>query len=346
MRTFAFVPLIVSFISCNSYLSRFEPVRRFNAPSLKVVLIASAQDGPSSDRDSDGSTGQSVEVSGKTVTKEIMGFFGGVRSAENDAKFKSRLLDRQVYSCLDGLHILTVLFQCARSKRLSKSLLSPAIMLEKLSKWSTVWSERDISTFVYGIKALEGISTEEGQLLLLGARKIKESSASLSSRSIGNALYGLQGITSTTIGAPELCEALAEKISKFEGDLNGQDIGIGMYGLQGMSSDCKQVRLIIQTLAYKINQSESELDAQALSNALYGLQSMSSDYPEVLKLVNALATKISESSPMLSAQAIGAALYGLQKLSSDKLEVFYILIIFYEQYFHILLSHYFCHDCI
>lgn len=260
-------------------------------------------------------------LSGRTLTKEIMTFFTGIRKPENDVKFRTRLAEMEVDTYLDGMHILTILFQCARSKRFAKSLIPPQIMMEKLSTWTNVWSERDISTFVYGIKALEGFDTYDGKLIALGASKIKESSATLSSRSIGNALYGLQGITSATDGVPELCESLADKIALFEGDLSGQDIGIGIYGLQGLSADRPQVRKLIGVLADKIAASESELDAQALSNALYGLQSMSSDYAEVLKLVNALATKVSESSPLLSAQAIGAALYGLQQLSSDKLEV-------------------------
>lgn len=268
------------------------------------------------------SSGINQEISGKTVTKEIMAFFNsGDRRMESEVRFQNRLLDKAVDPYLDGMHMLTILFQCSRSRRLAKTIIKPSLLLEKLSKWSNVWSERDISTFVYGVKSLEGIDSDEGKIFLLGAAKIKESKATLSSRSIGNALYGLQAITSSTVGAPELCDALADKVALFEGDLNGQDIGIGMYGLQGMSSDSPAVRRLVSVLADKIAGSESDLDVQAFSNALYGLQSMSSDYPEVLQLVKALAAKISESSPVLSAQALGSALYGMQKLSSDKLEV-------------------------
>lgn len=307
-----FLQLLVSMVCVLMFVqqsSSYVIPGHFKTNRISKLCVTSTQD-PSS-----------LQLSGRTLTKEIMTFFNGDRKQENDVKFRTRLAEMEVDSFLDGMHILTILFQCARSKRFAKSLLPPQIMLEKLSQWTPVWSERDISTFVYGIKALEGFDAYDGQLIALGATKIKQSDATLSSRSIGNALYGLQGITSATGGIPELCEALAEKISRFTGDLSGQDIGIGVYGLQGLSADTPQVRKLVEVLAEKIAASESELDAQALSNALYGLQSLSSDHPEVLKLVNALATKVSESSPLLSAQAIGAALYGLQQLSSDKLEV-------------------------
>ncbi len=238
-----------------------------------------------------------------------------------NTKFRERLADENVKKYMDGMHIITILFQCARTKKLSKNIIPVKFMLEKLQSWSNEWSERDISTFVYGIRSLECLDPVEGELLKLSAKKIDESKAILTSRAIGNALYGLQDITSSTVGAPELCLALANKIEKFSGDLSGQDIGIGIYGLQGMSADIPEVKKLILAITKKIQNSEADFDAQAMSNALYGLQSMSSDYPEVLELVSALAAKVSESRPTLSAQAIGTALYGLQQLSSDSYQV-------------------------
>ena len=262
----------------------------------------------------------SEEITAKSVTNEIMVFF----SPENrmkDVTFQKRLNMESVKKHIDGLHIITLLFQSARSRRLAKTFLPTKFMYDRLKAWDREWSERDISMFVYGARALEGLDAFEGKILELSAKKINKSPAVLSSRAIGNALYGLQDLTSAAIGAPELCAALAEKVTLFNGDLNGQDIGIGMYGLQGMSADVPQVRGLIDIMATKVASSTCEFDSQAMSNALYGLQSMDSDYPEVLRLVTALATKVSESQPVLSAQAIGNALYGLQKLSSDKLEV-------------------------
>mmetsp|Transcript_9646 Transcript_9646/g.9440 ORF Transcript_9646/g.9440 Transcript_9646/m.9440 type:complete len:893 (-) Transcript_9646:375-3053(-) len=259
------------------------------------------------------------EITPKTVTAEIMQYFNTNRGTKSDPIFQKRLSNVEVRKNLDGLHIITILFQSARSKRMAKNLIPIRFLTDRLSKWDREWSERDISMFVYGVRSLEGL--DEGDLLRLGAKKISESKAFLTSRAIGNALYGLQEITSDTDGAAELLSALADKIEAFTGDLNGQDIGIGMYGLQGMNADCPEVKKMITVMSKKIAASESVLDSQAISNALYGLQSMSSDSMEVCKLVSTLAVKVSESVPDLSAQAIGSALYGLQKLSSDRLEV-------------------------
>jgi len=158
-----------------------------------------------------------------------------------DPAFQKRLANDAVRKHLDGLHVITVLFQSARSRRQAKTLLPPKFMVDCLKAWDREWSERDISMFVYGVRSLEGVDPAEGKLLQLGAQKIAESTAVLSSRAIGNALYGLQELTSAATGAPELCAALADKIEAYQGDLNGQDVGIGMYGLQGMSADTPEV---------------------------------------------------------------------------------------------------------
>lgn len=68
-------------------------------------------------------------------------------------------------------------------------------MFAQLKSWDREWSERDISTFVYGIRSLECIDPIEAKMLKFAANKIAESKGVLSSRAIGNALYGLQGIT-------------------------------------------------------------------------------------------------------------------------------------------------------
>ncbi len=254
-------------------------------------------------------------VSAKSITKEIMSFFAkpaSVITSKEDVDFAMHLVEDSVVVHLDGMHIITILFQSARSRRRARSVMPVGLMLAVLENWEKEWTERDISTFVYGIRSLDCVSTEECGMLKLAAKKIDASSAVMSGRAIGNALYGLQDITSDTEGAAELCAALAKNIAKFDGELTGQDIGIGMYGLQGMSADKPEVRALLSAFADKIEQSEIEFDAQALSNSLYGLQSMSSEYAEVTKLVSALATKVGESRPELGAQAIGAAIYGLQ----------------------------------
>jgi hypothetical protein len=170
------------------------------------------------------------------------------------------------------MHMITVLFQSARNRRRAKTVISLPYLLKKLQDWDREWSERDISTFIYGIRALDCIDKIDGEILKLGASKISLSKAKLSSRAIGNALYGLQDITSDTVGAVEICSALTSKIDSFAGDLSGQDIGIGLYGLQGMSADKVEVRQLVSVLAKKIANSEADFDDQAISNALYGLQ--------------------------------------------------------------------------
>eukprot|EP01041_Mallomonas_annulata_P003235 gene3235-6403_t len=265
---------------------------------------------------------ESPEVSAKTVTKEIMSFFATPTSDQKKSlAFKKRLTEDELRPHLDGMHMIIILFQSARSRRLAKTVIPADIMLAKLKSWDREWSERDISTFVYGVRSLDCIDPIDGEILTLGAEKIAASKAQMSSRAIGNALYGLQDITSDTPGAPQLCAALADKVINFEGDLNGQDIGIGLYGLQGMSSDIAEVRQLISVLGDKVTSSETELDSQALGNALYGLQSLRSEEPSVRKLVAALASKVSESQSSMVAQTIGSGLYGMQRLSSESLEV-------------------------
>ena len=262
------------------------------------------------------------EVTGKTITQEVMAFFGDKEyTQERDVLFKARLGSSEVVNKLDGMHMITLLFQSARARRRTRNFISVETVIDKLEGWEKEWSERDISFFMYGINSLECVDEVDGKLLKLAARKISESNAQLTSRAIGNALYGLQGITTDTIGAPELCEAIAAKVKTFEGDLNGQDIGIGIYGLQGMSSDWSEVRSLVQAMSEKIEKSETDMDSQALGNALYGLQSMNSIHSEVRMLVQSLAKMLGESSPTLSIQSIGAALYGLQKMTSESLEV-------------------------
>lgn len=210
---------------------------------------------------------------GKTLTKEIMSHFSDRRlDQKKELVFKRLLFEAEERGELDGMHMMTLLFQSARSRRKVKNLMPVPLILKSLSSWDREWTERDISTFVYGLRSVQFIDKTETDLLALGARKISESKAKLSSRAIGNALYGLQDITSDTENVAELCLALALKINDFDGELNGQDIGIGLYGLQGMSSDIPAVRKLIAAMADKIKQSEIELDAQALGNTLYGLQ--------------------------------------------------------------------------
>lgn len=220
-----------------------------------------------------GSKSWSPEITPKSVTKDIMAFFSSQSGdSTKDVKFQKKLLETNTKKNIDGLHIITILFQSARTRRLAKNILPVNVMIDTLKSWDKMWSERDISTFIYGIRSLECLDPIEGKLLKLAAVKVSESTALLGSRAIGNALYGLQDITSDTEGAAEICAALAGKVAQFNGDLNGQDIGIGLYGLQGMSATREEVRQLIAILAEKIENSETELDAQALSNALYGLQ--------------------------------------------------------------------------
>lgn len=260
-------------------------------------------------------------MSAKSVTKEIMSFFALPSDQKSTLAFKKRLEDKELVKYLDGMHMLTIMFQSARTRRFVKNFMPLQLLLNTLKEWDREWSERDISTFVYGIRALECIDPIEGDILKLGAKKIIASASPITSRAIGNALYGLQGITSDTTGAPEVCAALAFKINSFEGDLSGQDIGIGLYGLQGMSSDVNEVRLLVDALALKVRNSETELDSQAIGNALYGMQSLRSEEAEVRRLVAALASKIADSKPTLCAQSMGTALYGMQRMSSESLEV-------------------------
>jgi hypothetical protein len=191
----------------------------FNSKSIRTFYLSDVTTKPRS------WSPNTPEVTPKSVTSEIMQHFDKSGNKNVDASFERRLLNQDVRKNTDGLHIITVLFQSARSKRLAKNFYDVPFMVDRLSSWKREWSERDISMFVYGIRSIAGLTASEGDLLRLGAKKISESKATLSSRSIGNALYGLQDITSDTDGAPSLCAALADKINAFTGDLNGLDIG-------------------------------------------------------------------------------------------------------------------------
>ena len=263
MKVFSYFAVLL--VVCIVNISALIPKSVISSPnrlSLKLSAVAT--------KTSSGTP--STDVTPKSVTAEIMQYFNQNTAQRKDAVFQKRLANEEVMRNIDGLHIITVLFQSARSKRLAKDLIPMKFLVERLGSWNRNWSERDISMFVYGVRSLEGLDSIEGDLLRLGAKKITESNADLTSRAIGNALYGLQDITSDTDGAPELCAALASKIEVFSGDLNGQDIGIGVYGLQGMSAEVPEVRRLIDAIAIKISRSISELDSQATSNALYGLQ--------------------------------------------------------------------------
>ena len=137
---------------------------------------------------------ESPEISAKSITKEIMTFFNESSSTKqkSSVSLKKRLESVDVDKYIDGMHVITILFQSARNRKLAKNILTLEKLYDKLAKWNNEWSERDISTFVYGIRSLECISGIEGKILRLGAQKISESKAVLSSRAIGNALYGLQ----------------------------------------------------------------------------------------------------------------------------------------------------------
>jgi very-short-patch-repair endonuclease len=292
--------------------SSYRAVSRFRPRHASVARYASLTGFDSGESD----------ITAKLVTKQIMAFFDGSKNTYSDREsFRRYLLEEKVQNLMDGMHVITILFQSARLRKQATDVLPIDVMTDKLAMWDKQWSERDISTFMYGLRSLTCVSKEETEFLKMAATKISLSKASLSSRAIGNALYGFQDITSDIEGVAELMEAITDKVRDFEGELAGQDIGIGLYGLQGLSADLPQVREFIGVFASKIEGSDAELDAQAMSNALYGLQSMSSEYPEVIHLVSSLATKVADSRPILNAQAIGSALYGLQKLDSDTLEV-------------------------
>ena len=174
------------------------------------------------------------EFSPKSITKEIMSYFAVGDKAIEAQKFIKRMEDPRIRDNIDGLHVITIMFQSARTRRLAKNVLAVDFMKKRLQTWgNSNWSERDISMFVYGVRSIEGVDKADGEMLNLGAKKIAESTAVLTSRAVGNALYGLQDITIDTEGAAALCVALAAKVRTFEGDLSGQDIGIGLYGLQG-----------------------------------------------------------------------------------------------------------------
>lgn len=167
------------------------------------------------------------DVSGKSITKEIMSFFSErTANAETDAILRSRLKSSEVLEKLDGMHMITLLFQSARARshfyvsilssvnlilffsgdesrhlyHLKQCYKSLAIGIKNGTAAITndllffimspplIRSERDISTFMYGINSLECVDEIDGKLIKLAAKKIGESSAALTSRAIGNGI--------------------------------------------------------------------------------------------------------------------------------------------------------------
>ena len=58
------------------------------------------------------------EVTGKSITKEIMSFFSerSPPNVETDAILRNRLKSSEVVNKLDGMHMITLLFQSARAR--------------------------------------------------------------------------------------------------------------------------------------------------------------------------------------------------------------------------------------
>ena len=69
------------------------------------------------------------------------------------------------------MHIITILFQSARRKKLAADVLPLSVMTSKLATWEKEWSERDISTFMYGIRSLPCVSKEEFEFLENGGHE-------------------------------------------------------------------------------------------------------------------------------------------------------------------------------
>lgn len=168
-------------------------------------------------------------ITPKSATKDIMKHFAQSTDKPKDARFAQWLSDPNTSVHLDGLHMLTIMFQCARTKRRTKFVIPPSDILKRLVEWDREWSERDISTFLYGVQSLDCMDATDGKILAIGANRILTSTAKLTSRSIGNALYGLRDLTTDSIGAADLCAAMADKVREFRGDLGGQDIGMNTY---------------------------------------------------------------------------------------------------------------------
>jgi hypothetical protein len=144
-------------IVCSANVSALVPIKVLYKKSF--LLPSLVTDTPPTD-----------EITPKTVTAEIMQYFNTNRGTKSDPIFQKRLSNVEVRKNLDGLHIITILFQSARSKRMAKNLIPIRFLTDRLSNWDREWSERDISMFVYGVRSLEGL--DEGDLLRLGMGEV------------------------------------------------------------------------------------------------------------------------------------------------------------------------------
>jgi len=86
------------------------------------------------------------DITAKSITNEIMSFYSGNRV--NETIIGTRLGEPTVSDKLDGMHIITLLFQSARKRRKIKNVLPVDVVYDKLATWDRAWCERDISTFV------------------------------------------------------------------------------------------------------------------------------------------------------------------------------------------------------
>ena len=169
---FAFLPVV--FISYGIMASAFQKFPSSSSYRSRVSMTSGTISTISDSGDM---------ISGKTITKEIMAFFTEKNDQKAEASFRRRLMsDKEVNSKLDGMHMLTILFQSARVRRSAKNVVSLDLLYEKLSTWDKEWSERDISTFVYGLRSLECVDDIDSKLIYFASKKIEESTAVLSSR--------------------------------------------------------------------------------------------------------------------------------------------------------------------
>ena len=114
----------------------------------------------------------SDEITAKSITNDILSFFQDRDrpTMEKDTVFANRLNSTEVSSKLDGLHMITLLYNCARARRRASVFIDIETIVNKIEVWDREWNERDISYFMYGINSLDCVNDIDGKLLKLALR--------------------------------------------------------------------------------------------------------------------------------------------------------------------------------
>eukprot|EP01038_Epipyxis_sp_PR26KG_P005889 gene5889-8124_t len=270
-----------------------------------------------------------VSVTPKTVTSKIKNFFYGnkdqsfsattpkIRSSDEIESFRDYLTTNK--NVLDCLNIIMLLEGCNKIQLPLRTLLSWSIILEAMTRRSTLLT----SSIIYrGLSAFKFLNLEDPNVktyLHLLWLRIEESSVLLDSTDVCPAIYCLHTVETFSVDIKRIISYLALSLSRVTDseDIPNKFLTSAVFGLKKLKP-IPEVRNLVLELAYRIEQSSSYFHPVNVCIALNGFQSMDDSHPEVRKLMNALIDKAISAEEQGEDRAedreISMALFGLQKM--------------------------------